>query len=414
MNDRCPVSTPLMIALLLATGGCQSFGGARTHRDPTPAPVNEEAQPTDGPGLETATAPTNTASSLTSLSSLGIDPTGTLPPEDGADVAQITFGDEGASFDPCVSRDGSVVVFASTQHRPTSDIYVKPVDGRVVTRLTSDTADDVMPSISPDGTRVAFASNRAGNWDVFVMPITGGPAVQITGDASHELHPSWSPDGNELVFCRLSAGSGRWELWTAVAETNSTPRFIGYGMFPQWSPVSGTGAAGADRIVFQMGRERGSRGFGIWALDYKDGQTGNLTEIAGSTEFALINPSWSPDGQRIVFASIPATQGSAWSSRPTAGELWMMNVDGTGKVRLTSGRSTALMPVWSGERLLFVSDRSGSENIWSMQMDRPVVASAGSTAGRLAAGKNGTAPGAAAHGERGAEPEVVGAASDGE
>ncbi len=64
--------------------------------------------------------------------------------------AQATFTTEGSDFDPCISRDGKTLVFASTQHRPTSDIYAKSVDGRVVTQLTNDASDDVMPNISPD------------------------------------------------------------------------------------------------------------------------------------------------------------------------------------------------------------------------------------------------------------------------
>ena len=106
-------------------------------------------------------------------------------------VSRITFATEGADFDPAVSQDGSTLVFASTQHRTKSDIYLKQVSSRVVTRLTNDPGDDVQPAISPDGTRIAFASNRNGNWDIFVMPAKGGQAVQWTDEAADDLHPSW-------------------------------------------------------------------------------------------------------------------------------------------------------------------------------------------------------------------------------
>jgi TolB protein len=412
MNDRCPLTSALALALALGSGGCSTWSARQTAIEP-PA--------TETPGAKAAAAATPTtptpaptrSGEVSTLAATATEAEGAMPVEDSANVAQITFAEEGGAFDPCISRDGSTVVFASTQHRPTADIYVKQADGRVVTRLTNDTSDDVMPQVSPDGTRVAFASNRGGNWDIFVMPVTGGSAVQITAEASHELHPSWSPDGNELVFCRLSQGSGRWELWTTRAESNSVARFIGYGMFPSWCPASGTGAEGADRIVFQMGRERGSRTFGIWTLDYKDGQTGNLTEIASSVDTALINPTWSPDGQRIVYASIPADQGLAWNTRPTTSDLWMLNIDGTGKVRLTSGRSSALMPAWSTDnRLFFVSDRSGAENIWSLDMGKPVLAATGaSPATAKTAHAQGTENHETAHGS---EEQPVAGVSEGQ
>ncbi|MBY0262465.1 MAG: DPP IV N-terminal domain-containing protein, partial [Phycisphaerales bacterium] len=108
------------------------------------------------------------------------------PPSRGEDASEglthVTLAPEGADFDPCIARDGSFVVYASTQHRPTADIYYKSSSGRTITQLTSDPANDVMPAISPDGTRIAFASNRAGNWDIFVMAVTGGQAVQVTSD----------------------------------------------------------------------------------------------------------------------------------------------------------------------------------------------------------------------------------------
>lgn len=299
--------------------------------------------------------------------------------EDSTSTTQVTFAQEGGAFDPAVSRDGKFVVFASTQHRPTSDIYIKPIRGRALTQLTNDPGDDIMPVISPDGSRVAFASNRGGNWDIFVMPVTGGAAVQVTNDAGHDIHASWSPDGAELVFSRLGQTSGRWELWTVQPESNGVSRFIGFGMFPTWCPVAGTGQNSYDRIAFQLGRERGNRAFGIWTIDYKDGQIGALTQIDSSTDQALINPSWSPDGQRLVFTSIPSSDSTHASGRPSAGQLWMIDADGANRVRLTAGTRTAGSPVWTTPtQLLFVSDRSGVENIWSLDMANPVLAASGS------------------------------------
>ena len=290
--------------------------------------------------------------------------------------SQVSFSQEGADFDPDVSKDGTQIVFASTQHRNTSDLYIKNVESRVVTQLTNDPANDVMPRISPDGTRIAFASNRSGNWDIYVMPITGGKAIQITNSAADDLHPSWSPDGSQLVFCRLGEVSGQWELWLTDVGNSGVAKFIGNGLFPEWCPAAGTGPGGSDRIAFQKSRERGDRAFGIWTISYKDGQAGNMTEVASSPIAACINPAWSPDGQWLAFATVPnpSTWAHSTSSRPPSADLWMADLNGNTRISLTSGQAVNLMPAWGpGNRLFFVSDRGGNDNIWTMDTTKVVA-----------------------------------------
>lgn len=288
-------------------------------------------------------------------------------------VRQITASFAGADFDPTPTPDGKHIVFASTQHRPTADIYIKPVHSAVVTRLTDDPGQDVMPAVSPDGRFIAFCSDRNGSWGIFVMPIEGGKAVQLTNDTAHDLHPSWSPDGNRIVFSRLGQQTGRWEMWVADVRAVNNAQFIGFGLFPQWAPVSGTGANGADQIMFQRSRERGDRAFSVWTIDYQanPGTAGRETEIATAPGSALINPSWSPDGRFVTFAQVPYSE--AWASgasaRPESSVLWMMSVDGTGKVKLTDGKSIDLMPTWSrNNEIFFVSNMGGSEHLWSMEL----------------------------------------------
>lgn len=287
-------------------------------------------------------------------------------------LTPATFAVEGADFDPRLTPDGKHLVFSSTQHRPTSDIYIKPVGSRTVTQLTADPANDVMPAVSPDGQRVAFCSDRNGSWQVFVMSIRGGRAVQLTSERTHDLHPSWSPDGKRLVFSRLGEVSGRWELWVVNVEQPASAEFIGYGIFPEWCPTPATGFAGSDRILFQRGRERGDRAFGLWTIDYKPGDASTPTEVVRAERGqAAINPAWSPDGQWIAYATVPATE----SGRPRAADLWITGVDGAGKVNLTSGRFANLMPCWGRDgRVYFVSDRSGSEAIWSVGTERALAA----------------------------------------
>jgi TolB protein len=301
-------------------------------------------------------------------------------PNDTAEgLTQITFATEGADFDPRISRDGQSLVFASTQHRATADIYIKKIGGRAITQLTADPANDVMPALSPDGKRIAFASDRNGTWQLFVMGSAGGRAVQLSPEGACDLHPTWSPDGKRVAFCRLGQVSGRWEMWVVDAANPATAEFIGYGMFPVWCPASGTGEDKADKIAFQRGKERGDRAFGLWTIDYKPGFVSSPTEIVPATAGAAINPNWSPDGQFITYATVKSNQTSS------AG-VWIVTADGSVNVNLTSGPSSDMSPWWGKDgRVYFVSDRSGHDNIWSVGTERAMAALGGAPANDVAA-----------------------------
>ena len=277
-----------------------------------------------------------------------------------ASLAQVTFAPEGSDFDPELDPDGRSLVYASTQHSTRSDIYRKLVDGKTVTRLTFDPADDAMPCISPDGAWIAFASNRSGNWDIWMMPAAGGAATQMTFGPDHELHPSFSPDGTELTYCRRNARSGQWEIWSYAISSPGTRTYVCDGLFPQWSPDSGT-----PRLLFQRARQRGSRFFSIWTVEFDGGQCSNPTEIVSASDAAIMHPAWSPDGGSICYCLVsePLEAPGAW---PVQADVWRVSVDGSGQAPLTRGDTRNMQPDWSPDgRIYFVSDRGGTDVIWS-------------------------------------------------
>lgn len=316
-----------------------------------------------------------------------VDGRGGLTMSNGAieSIAQVSFAVEGSDGEPDTDSTGQFVAYSSTQHHPTRDIYYKSVNGRTVTQLTHDPANDRMPAYSPDNSQIAFCSDRAGDYNIYIMDAQGGNAVQVTSDPGHEIHPSWSPDGKHLVFSRLSETSGRWEIWvTDVGDYNSR-RFIAFGLCPEWNPDPAK-----NLIVYQQARERGSRLFGIWTVEYTDGQANVHTEIVSAANAAAINPSWSHDGEMITFTTIvePGLPGSSPVQSLETADIWLVNLDGSNRANLTNGAYLNVEPTWSPDGLIyFVSNRGGKDNIWSIAPERTIATARGPA--------NRTAPGAA-------------------
>jgi TolB protein len=298
------------------------------------------------------------------------------PFDGGSNLAQITFATEGACVDPDIDRSGTWIAFASTMHRSTSDIYIKSVSGKTQTQITTDPADDVMPVFGPDGKTLCFASNRAGNWDIYTTSIDGGTTVQLTNDADHELHPSWSSDGRMVAYCKFGSQSQRWEIWTVDALNPGVRNFLEYGVFPQWCPDPAR-----NKMLFQRAKQRGSRDYSVWTIDVVNGQAKHPTEIVSAANAALINPSWSPDGSRIVFVTVVDPE-FAPADRPVQSDLWIVNLDGSERTMLTNGQFSNFQPVWATTNVVyFVSDRSGTDNVWSTTIGRSTAPTPTHTAG---------------------------------
>ena len=150
-------------------------------------------------------------------------------------------------------------------------------------------------------------------------------------------------------------------------ENPSAPQFLDWGIFPQWNPDPAR-----SKIVFQRARERGSRLFSIWTVDYIGGEALHPTEIVSAANAAVMHPAWSPDGKRIVFIAViePNLQ---QADRPQQSDVWVVNLDGTNKTNLTNGKFLNLYPVWSSDgTVYFLSDRSGTDNIWAVATGRTI------------------------------------------
>lgn len=352
---RKPVHSSATPAPTVAEGSVEQVADGATNRPTSTAPMTMPGDRPAGTGSRRSMlAGKQGASGL--LNDNGLS-------EGGANLSQVSFATEGGDYAPDVDRTGTFMVFSSTQHRPTFDIYRKSVDGRTVTQLTTDPSDDMMPAISPDGTRIAFSSNRNGNWDIFTMPITGGAPVQITFDADEEVQPTWAPDGKRLAFSRKNGRTGTWEIWIVDSATPGLRTFVCEGFLPRWSP-----AEEKDTLLFQRARQRGSRLYGVWTIDIVRGEGLNPTEVVSAKNAAILQPNWSPDGQKIVFTTVVNPDGDGqW---PEQSDIWVVNADGTGRLGLTNSRFRNMQPAWGADgRVYFVSNRGGLENIWSITAD---------------------------------------------
>lgn len=287
-------------------------------------------------------------------------------PAGPVNLQQHTFVTEGYDADVAIDPTGKWMAFSSTRHNVHPEIYLQRTDGHSVIQLTNDQADNVNPAFSHDGKRIAFASNRAGSWDIYVMDTDGRNLVQMTSGPMQDLQPTWSPDGSMICFARMGGRSDQWELWIVDTRTLET-RMIGHGLFPSWSPDKTH-----NRIAFQRARQRGSRWFSLWTLDLVDGEARQLTEIAVSTNAAIVKPSWSPDGKGLAFCTIVEPAKTTRGKPSGQQDVWIIKADGTGRRRLTDGNGSNLMPAWSVDnRVYFISDRSGKECIWSVRVDEP-------------------------------------------
>ena len=134
------------------------------------------------------------------------------------------------------------------------EIYVMDPDGTNVKRLTSSPGHDVAPTWSPDGKGIAFASYRDGNWEIYAMKANGKQQHNLTNNAASDTSPAWSPDGTRIAF--TSDRDGNTEIYTmSVDGTNATN--LTDNLHPDWTA---TWSPDGSRIGFTSRRYAGPEG----------------------------------------------------------------------------------------------------------------------------------------------------------
>ncbi|MBO6779551.1 MAG: PD40 domain-containing protein [Rhodothermales bacterium] len=207
-----------------------------------------------------------------------------------------------------VSPDGRTIVFDMM-----GDLYTIPIGGGTATAITSGPAWDVQPSFSPDGSRIAFTSDRAGGDNIWTVAADGSDARQVTKETFRLLNgPAWTPDGNYILARKhftstRSLGAG--EIWMyhasgeATAGLQITKRkndqqdqgneiaLSPDGRYIYWSEDMSGGS------TFQYSKDPNGQIYVIRRLDRESGRVDNYITGAGGS--ARATPS--PDGKTIAF-----------------------------------------------------------------------------------------------------------------
>ena len=295
-----------------------------------------------------------------------------------ATIRQITFGGENA--EAYFSPDGEWLTFQSTRDgRACDQQYVVRVDGTELTRVSNGMGKTTCGWFLPGGKRLFFASSHAHDstcpprpdpsqgyvwgldrFDIYTANADGSDPQRLTNYDAYTAEGILSPDGSRIVFTSLKDGD--LDIYTMNVDGSDVRRLtttVGYDGGPWWSP-DGT------RIVYRAWHPTDSAGLAdykalldrrmvrpsrmeLFVMNADGSDQRQITSLGG----ANFGPSWTPDGQRIVFSS------NHRNPRSRNFDLYLINLDGSGLEQLTTHEEFDGFPMFSpdGKRIVWASNR---------------------------------------------------------
>jgi TolB protein len=246
---------------------------------------------------------------------------------DGANQHPITTLGS-IALSPHVSPDGSRLAFSSFTGSGW-EIRMFSFDLNRLVAFPRFSGTNLSPAWSPDGLRLAFSSSRSGDPEIYVIDQSGGNLHRITNSKGPDVSPVWNrKTGSQIAW--VSGRTGLPQIYIMESDGTNVQQLTdqGYAVSPSWSP-------NGQFLVFSWMRHYGPGAPGsedIYIMDIVSKQWVQLTHDGGRNDF----PSWSPDGRHIVFQS----------NRSGSLQIWTMLADGTNQKQLTSTGSNS-EPDWS-------------------------------------------------------------------
>jgi TolB protein len=244
----------------------------------------------------------------------------------GGPVRQLSIPLKESIGFPRYSPDGSSLAVIGEDATGTEELFVTDPEGRNPRAVApSPGAREGAPAWAPDGRRIAFASDRDGNWEIYDVGVDGEGVRRLTHDPAQDLAPAYSPDGRTIVFSSDRTSDGELHLFAMDAD-GSGVRQITSGASESAPDFSPDGR----RVAF-VRQQRGEAD--IWVAD-ADGM--NAMPLSSEARIFEYTPRWSPDGEWIAYERYE-------HEYP---DLFLVRADGSDRRRLTDTGSYAGAPAW--------------------------------------------------------------------
>jgi len=264
---------------------------------------------------------------------------------DGSNQTNLT-NNSAEDVDPSFSRDGSKIVFSSNRDGD-YEIYSMNADGSNLRQLTFNSSADKDPSFSPNGSKIVFVSDRDGNSEIYSMNADGTIPMRLTVNSATDFNPTYKPDGTKIAFS--SNRTETFQLYLMEPDGNMQTQLTNSSLGdyePSYSPDS-------MKIVFAswVYNPPPQLGFGysleIYVINEND--AANRTRLTYSDFTNHSHPSFSPDGLKIAFDSTVPSQGKP------PGDIYKMDSDGSNQLRLTSSFNN-YNPSWGAQPCTYSLD----------------------------------------------------------
>ena len=253
---------------------------------------------------------------------------------------------------PGVAESRIYFISARTGHK---EVWAMDYDGAGQEQLTHLNSIALSPRVSPDNSRVAFSGLSGDSWQILLYSLDLGRLVSFPRSGGDNFSPAWASDGTRIAFSS-SMRTGDPEIYVADA-TGANPKrltaFKGSDVSPVFNPKTNA------QVAWVSGRT------GLPQIFIMDADGSNVQQI--TREGYAVSPTWSPNGLALAFSWIRHYGPGA----PGGQDIYLMDVASRQFVQLTHDAGRNDFPSWSpdGRHIVFQSNRTGSEQIWSMLAD---------------------------------------------